>query len=63
VLLGVTLLLIGLYLFFAHGIMRLTQTGTCLTFQSLGGKLRTVIFTLYGSGILFVGIPTIIWSI
>jgi hypothetical protein len=61
VLFGVALLLSGLYLFFAHGIMRLTQTGTSLPLQSLGGKLRMAIFTLYGSGILFVGIPTIIW--
>jgi hypothetical protein len=59
VLFGVTLLLSGLYLFFAHGMMRLTQTGPSLAFQLMGGKLRLIILTLYGSGILFVGIPTV----
>lgn len=58
VLSGVTLLLSGLYLFFAHGIMRLTQTGSLLS-QSLSGKLRTIILTLYSTGILFIGIPTV----
>jgi hypothetical protein len=60
VLFGVASLLSGLYLFFAHGIMRLTQTGPSLVFQSLGGKLRMIILTLYGSGILFIGIPTVV---
>jgi hypothetical protein len=55
---GVTLLLSGLYLFFAHGIMRLPQTGPLMP-ESSAGKLRAIILTLYGAGILFIGIPTV----
>jgi hypothetical protein len=59
VLFGVTLLLSGFYLFFSDAITRLTQNDSLVS-QSLGGKLRTVILTLYGLGILFVGIPTVV---
>jgi hypothetical protein len=59
VLFGFTLLLGGLYLFFSHAIMRLIQTGSLFS-ESLAGKLRTIIITLYGSGILFIAIPTFV---
>ena len=56
VLFGFTLLLSGLYLFFSHGILRLLQTSSLVS-QSLTNQMRTIIVTLYGLGILCIGIP------